>query len=108
MYRVECTVEHTGYLWFEMIFRPSKAQKTNYIYLFRVIATWSYVIYSTVQVSFQWNSNNTVTDVKIAKFDQSNSPCLAFTFFDVIKDRFLEKCPSDWEILENGKLLQNE
>ena len=91
-----------------MQLRPKNLGDVLTPHLFHVVATWTYVIYLTVQISLHWSSNSTVTDVKMVKFNQSNSPCMAFAFFDVITDRFLEKCPSDWEILENGKLLQNE
>ena len=63
-------------------------------------------MYLTVQTSLHWISDNTVTEVKIVEFDESNSPCFAFAFYDIISDKLLMKCPSDWKIyLENGERL---
>ena len=67
-------------------------------------ATWTYVMYLTVQTSLHWISGNSVTEVKIVEFNESNSPCFAFAFYDIISDQLLRKCPSDWKIyLENGE-----
>ena len=69
-------------------------------------ATWTYVIYLTVQTSLHWISNNTVSEVKIVEFNETNSPCLAVAFYDIVNDQYLGKCPNDWRIyLDNGKKL---
>ena len=52
-------------------------------------ATWTYVMYLTVQTSLHWISDNTITNVKIVRFNESNSPCLIFTFFDLGNGRYL-------------------
>ena len=52
-------------------------------------ATWTYAMYLTVQTSLHWISDNTITNVKIVRFNESNSPCLIFTFFDLGNGRYL-------------------
>ena len=66
-------------------------------------------MYLTFQTSLNWMTNNTVTNVKTVKFDQSNSPCLAFAFYDIVTDRYLKQCPSDLKISfsDNGKNITN-
>ena len=91
-----------------MQLRPKNLGDVLTPHLFHVVATWTYVIYLTVQISLHWSSNSTVTDVKMVKFNQSNSPCMAFAFYDVVKGDYLEKCPNDWKVLEKGKLLLDE
>ena len=67
-------------------------------------ATWTYAMYLTVQTSLHWISDNTITNVKIVRFNESNSPCLIFTFFDLGNGRYLSHCPSNWKIFSwNGK-----
>ena len=52
-------------------------------------ATWTYAMYLTVQTSLHWISDNTITNVKLVRFNESNSPCLIFTFFDLGNGRYL-------------------
>ena len=68
------------------------------LYFCYTVATWAYVMYLTVQTSFHWMSNNTFTDVKIVKFNESNSPCLAIIFKDLVNVVHLKKCPSNWKV----------
>ena len=72
----------------------------KYLY---IAATWTYVAYLTVQVSRHWNSNHTVTDVKIVKFNESNIPCVVFVFYDLVTNGYLQECPINMKILDNGK-----
>ena len=78
----------------------------SYVLFSHAAGAWTYVMYLTVQTSQSWISNNTVTEVKMVEFNESNSPCLAFAFYDIVNDQFLGTCPSDWKIyLDNGKHL---
>ena len=74
----------------------------KYLY---IAATWTYVAYLTVQVSLHWNSNHTVTDVKIVKFNESNIPCVVFVFYDLVTNGYLQECPNNLKILDNGNRM---